>query len=130
MKHTPAEDREWEPAPAEHFTGRAWFSSLSKADDPGLNALGVRFEPGARTGWHTHPDGQVLYIVDGAGRVASRDGSAVTVGPGDVVYAAAGDEHWHGATPGSHMVHLSLTTGGPTEWTGDLVSDEDYEAGF
>ena len=24
------------------------------------------------------------------------------------------------------MMHLSLTTGGPTEWTGDKVADSDY----
>lgn len=131
MDHRNAEERQWDPAPSEHFTGRAWFASLSnEGGDRGLNALGVWFEAGTRTGWHTHPEGQTLYVVSGAGRVASRDGSAAVIGPGDVVYAAPGDEHWHGATPGSHMLHLSLTTGGPTEWTGELVTDEDYEGPF
>lgn len=127
MEHRRAEDREWERAPSERFTGDVWFSSLSNVGEGGLNALGVWFSMGARTGWHTHPEGQTLYVVSGAGRVGSRDGSAVTIGPGDVVYAEPGDEHWHGATPGSHMQHLSLTTGGDTEWTGELVSDDQYD---
>ena len=69
MDHTPAEGINWEPAGDEHFTGEVFFGPLSKAPDPGLNALGVLFTPGARTDWHTHPNGQVLYITSGAGKV-------------------------------------------------------------
>jgi quercetin dioxygenase-like cupin family protein len=126
MDHTPAADIRWEDAGDEHFTGRVWFGPLSKAPDPGLNALGVLFEPGARTDWHTHPEGQVLYIASGSGRVQKDDGETVEVSAGDVVYSPAGETHWHGATERSYLMHLSLTTGGPTEWLPDKVSDEDY----
>lgn len=126
MEHTPAESLRWEAAPAEHFTGRAWFGPLSQEEDRPLNALGVLFEPAARTDWHTHPEGQVLYVVSGAGRVQTAAGEMVEIGPGDVVHSPPGEEHWHGAAPGSYMVHLSLTTGGATEWTGRAVSDDEY----
>jgi quercetin dioxygenase-like cupin family protein len=126
MDHSRAEDIDWQPAPAENFTGHVWFGALSKAPDPGLNALGVLFEPGARTDWHTHPDGQVLYVASGAGRVQTEDGETVEVSAGDVVYSPAGEKHWHGAAAHSYMMHLSLTTGGPTEWLDEKVSDEDY----
>ena len=66
MDHTPAEKINWTPAGIEHFTGNVWLGQLSKVPDPGLDALGVLFAPGARTDWHTHPDGQVLYIAAGA----------------------------------------------------------------
>lgn len=128
MKHTPAEQLEWAEAPGENFTGRAWFGSLSQSEDRPLNALGVLFEPEARTDWHTHPEGQVLYVVSGAGRVQTADGETVDVGPGDVVHTPPGEEHWHGATPHSYMMHLSLTTGGATQWTGNKVSDDDYRS--
>ncbi len=128
MDHKPAGQIEWEPAPAEHFTGEVWFGALSRVPDPGLNALGVHFAPGARTDWHTHPDGQVLYITSGAGKVQTQDGHTVRVSAGDVVYSPAGEVHWHGSTAHTHMMHLSLTTGGPTEWLDEKVSDTDYDA--
>ena len=126
MEHTPAGSLSWEEAPKENFTGKVWFGSLSQAEDRPLNALGVLFEPGARTDWHTHPEGQVLYVVSGAGRVQTADGETIEIGPGDVVHTPPGEEHWHGATPNSYMVHLSLTTDGATEWKPKKVSDEDY----
>lgn len=127
MEHTPAEDLNWDEAPEQYFTGRAWFGPLSQAEDRPLNALGVLFEPEARTDWHTHPEGQVLYVVSGAGRVQTKDGETIEVGPGDVVHTPPGEEHWHGAAPNSYMMHLSLTTGGETEWKPRKVSDEDYQ---
>lgn len=126
MEHTRAESLSWERAPEEHFTGRVWFGALSQAPDRPLNALGVLFEPEARTDWHTHPEGQVLYVVSGTGRVQTADGETVEVGPGDVVHTPPGEEHWHGAAPHSHMLHLSLTTGGATEWKPRKVAEEDY----
>ena len=126
MEHTPAEEISWVSAGNEHFTGRVYFGSLSAAPDRSLNALGVLFEPGARTDWHTHPDGQVLYIASGAGKVQKDDGETVRVSAGDVVYSPAGEKHWHGATETSYMMHLSMTTGGATEWVSEKVSELDY----
>lgn len=126
MEHTAAENIDWTPAPAENFTGDVWFGPLSHASADGLNALAVQFSPGARTDWHTHAAGQVLYCVSGAGLVQSSNGDTVTMSPGDVVYSSPGERHWHGATPQSHLVHLSLTTGAPTEWFPEKVTDEQY----
>ena len=126
MEHTRADSLEWIPAPQENFTGPVWFASLSQAGDRPLNALGVRFDPGSRTDWHSHPEGQVLYVVSGAGRVGTSEGETVEIATGDVVHAPAGELHWHGAAPDSPMMHLSLTTGGATEWTDDKVSPDQY----
>lgn len=129
MELLPAEAVSWTPAGSANFTGEVWFGPLSHATADGLNVLAVHFAPGARTDWHTHAEGQVLYCVSGAGKVQTAAGDTVGLTPGDVVYSPPGERHWHGAGPASHMVHLSLTTGPPTEWFDDKVSDADYERG-
>lgn len=102
---------------------------LSRADDRVLNAISVLFEPGARTHWHSHPEGQVLYVISGTGRVGTEAGGIVRISPGDVVYASPGELHWHGAAPDSPMSHLSLTTGGATVWEPRAVTHEEYASG-
>ncbi|MEX2279421.1 MAG: cupin domain-containing protein [Acidimicrobiia bacterium] len=124
MEHRPADSIPWEPAPSEHFTGSVQFGPIS-TDGP-VSMLGVRFDPGARTDWHTHPQGQLLYVVSGTGLVGDDDGTVVEFGAGDTVYAPAGQVHWHGATPRGPMTHLSITTGGATEWLPRKVTDDEY----
>ncbi len=126
MEHTPAERITWARAPEENFTGRVWFGPLSHVTEDGLKASGVYFDPAARTDWHSHPDGQVLYVASGAGLVQTEEGETVEISAGDVVYAPPGELHWHGAGPATPMMHLSLTTGGETQWEPRKVSDEEY----
>jgi 4-carboxymuconolactone decarboxylase len=124
MEHHPAHSIRWTPAPAENFTGRVLFGRLS--DEGPVNMLGVHFDPAARTDWHSHPAGQVLYVISGAGYVQDEDGTTVEVGPGDTVHTPPGQVHWHGARPHSPMLHLSITSGGDTVWLTRKVSDEEY----
>ena len=125
MEHTTAQDLAWDPSPEEYFTGRAWFGPLADPQqEDGLTALGVQFEPGARTHWHSHPGGQVLYVASGAGYVQKRDGETVAISSGDIVVTPPGEVHWHGARPNSPMMHLSLTTHGSTQWQGPVSADE------
>lgn len=119
-----AEDVEWVDAPAENFTGRVRFGPLS--DQGPLNALAVRFEAEARTDWHSHPEGQVLYVVEGRGRIQDDDGTTEEFAAGDAVYTPPGQIHWHGAGPDGPMTHLSLTTGGATIWEPRKVTNEEY----
>lgn len=127
MEHRSADALEWTAAPEEHFTGDVWFGPLSQVEGA-LNAAGVQFSPGARTDWHSHPKGQVLYVVSGSGYVMNESGERAAIVSGDVVYASPGELHWHGATPDSPMFHLSLTTGGATEWEPRKVSADEYAA--
>jgi quercetin dioxygenase-like cupin family protein len=126
MEHMPAERLTWSLNPLPYFSGNVWSSPLSRAEDRTLNALAVLFEPGGRTHWHSHPDGQILYVTSGAGRVGTVDGKAIDIGPGDVVYAPSDQLHWHGAAPNSYTMHLSLTTVGATVWEPRAVADEEY----
>jgi quercetin dioxygenase-like cupin family protein len=48
--------------------------------------------------------------------MSSTADEVVQIGPGDVVYAAPMERHWHGASAGHSMTHLSVTTVGPPEW--------------
>lgn len=124
MNRKPLENSSWSPFDDEHFTGSVWNSRVVEGDG-GITMIAVQFAPGARSDWHTHPAGQVLYTVSGSGLVQTEDGSRIEITAGDVVFAPPGELHWHGARPDSPMMHLSLTTKGPPPWA-DKVSDEEY----
>jgi quercetin dioxygenase-like cupin family protein len=113
---------------AERFTGEVWLRSTVAAPD-GTNLGVVHFAPGARTHWHRHPGGQFLYGIAGRGRVRSRGDAGHVLEPGDVVWVAPGEWHFHGGAPDAPLVHLAVNGGGPPEW-GELVTDEEYGEGF
>jgi quercetin dioxygenase-like cupin family protein len=94
------------------FTGDADQRLVHAQLDPApVRVSFVRFQPGATTHWHSHTGGQVLHVVDGEGRAQDRGADVVVLQPGDTVTAEAGQEHWHGAAPGSTMTHLAVTIG-------------------
>jgi len=108
------------------FTGRVWADQVLAAAD-GVMVNAVFFEPGARTHWHAHEQGQVLYVTHGEGFVRRRDGAGGRIAAGDVVHIAPGEEHWHGAAPASFLLHVAISLG-DTDWRAP-VDDADYEAG-
>ncbi len=116
----------------QHFTGTVWLHEVPH-NIPTLIDVRVAlvfFEPGARTNWHTHPEGQILYVVAGHGRVSDESGNQRhEINPGDSISIAPGKKHWHGAGPNSFMVHLAITPDKATCWM-DPVSEEDYKRGF
>lgn len=130
MRVRRADEAPGKHGPESFFTGSVWIEDRT-AEGAGMRSLAVHFSPAARTHWHQHPEGQLLFIVYGTGLVQAEGSPAVGVGPGDVVHADPGERHWHGAAPGSVMVHLAiapaLVSDGETEW-GEGVSDEEYEA--
>ena len=98
--------------------------------NPPARAAGasVTFEPGARTAWHTHPLGQTLTITAGCGWVERDGGPVEEVHPGDVVWFAPGEKHWHGATPTTAMTHIAIQEqldGKMVDWL-EHVGDEQY----
>jgi quercetin dioxygenase-like cupin family protein len=105
------------------FSGRVWADPVMPAAD-GIMINNVFFEPGARTHWHTHGLAQVLQVTAGAGFLVSRDGTVEELHVGDTAHVPAGEEHWHGAAPGSYLVHLAISING-TDWL-EAVSDDDY----
>ncbi|MBV1700068.1 MAG: cupin domain-containing protein [Hyphomicrobiales bacterium] len=113
----------------EWFTGTVLQDPIIEAPAPArVRATTVRFEPGARTNWHTHPLGQTLYIVSGAGRVQTWGGKVREVRAGDVVWFSPNEKHWHGAGPSTSMVHVAIheaLDGKHIDWL-EKVTDVQY----
>lgn len=132
--------------PADWFTGNVRIDPLFKAPEPAPSAqldlqsvvrvprvqgANVTFEPGARTAWHTHPLGQTLIVISGLGWVQRDGGPVEEIRPGDVVWFAPGEKHWHGASPTTGMTHIAIQEkkdGKVVDWL-EHVSDEQYHRG-
>src|SRR5437016_1401393 len=94
--------------PAEYFTGTVRVDPLFQAPHPArVVGASVTFEPGARTAWHTHPLGQTLIVTAGSGLAQRWGGSIEHIRPGDVIWIAPGEKHWHGAAGSNAMWHLA-----------------------
>jgi len=65
----------------------------------------VNFAQGVRNKFHSHSMEQVLIVTEGRGIVAT-DTEEVTVTPGDVIFVAAGEKHWHGAAADATFSHI------------------------
>jgi quercetin dioxygenase-like cupin family protein len=118
--------------PSDWFTGSVYIDGVQSPDeDSPLSCAHVRFSPGARTFWHSHPRGQTLYVTDGIGWVGTRGRPTQEIRPGDVVFIEPDEEHWHGATPDRFMSHVALNEaddqGQVVTWL-DAVSEDDYTA--
>ena len=115
--------------PAEWFTGSVRIDPLNQAAAPArVGCASVTFEPGARTAWHSHPLGQTLVVTAGCGRVQRWGGPVKEIRPGDVVWIAPGEKHWHGAAPTTAMTHIAIQeylNGQAADWM-EHVSDEQY----
>jgi quercetin dioxygenase-like cupin family protein len=116
--------------PNEWFTGAVYIDTVTNPTGSSrLQASSVHFTPGARTAWHTHPNGQTLYVMEGIGRAGRRGGPVEVIRPGDRVFFDPGEEHWHGAAPDRFMTHLAMVEvddeGNSATW-GEYVTDEEY----
>jgi quercetin dioxygenase-like cupin family protein len=120
------------PGPADWFTGSVYIDAVAApAGGSRVQASSVHFTPGARTAWHTHPNGQTIFVTEGVGLAQCRGGPVETIRPGDRVFFEPGEEHWHGAAPDRFMTHLALAevddAGNAASW-GEHVTDEEYGA--
>ena len=116
--------------PVEWFTGAVYVDALAvPSDGSRVSASSVHFTPGARTAWHTHPNGQTIYVTEGVGLCQRRGGPVEEIRPGDRVFFEPDEEHWHGAAPDRFMTHLAMlqvdNAGNSAIW-GEHVTDEEY----
>jgi quercetin dioxygenase-like cupin family protein len=112
------------------FTGTVYIDTVAMPSTGSrLSASNVHFTPGARTAWHTHPNGQTIYVTEGVGLCQRRGGPIEVIRPGDRVFFEPGEEHWHGATRNRFMTHLAMLEvdeqGNSATW-GVHVSDDEY----
>ena len=116
--------------PREWFTGAVYIDAVAIPSSVSrLSASSVHFTPGARTAWHTHPNGQTIYVLEGIGLAQRRGGPVEVIRPGDRVYFEPGENHWHGAAPDRFMAHFALhevdEDGNAVTW-GRHVTDAEY----
>lgn len=111
-----------------HFKGNAYLEMLVDADSLNQNSVGsVTFEPGARTNWHLHPNGQIIIAIDGEGYYQEKGSAKKIIKKGEIVKCPPNVPHWHGATEKSQFIQIAITGNerGPVRWM-EPVSDEDY----
>jgi quercetin dioxygenase-like cupin family protein len=120
------------PGPSDWFTGAVYIDAVAAPSGVSrVSASWVHFTPGARTAWHTHPNGQTIFVLEGVGLAQRRGGTIEVIRPGDRVFFEPGEEHWHGAAPTRFMAHIAMLDvdeeGNNAVW-GDHVSDDEYGA--
>jgi quercetin dioxygenase-like cupin family protein len=118
--------------PSDWFTGSVYIDSVAAPSGASrLQASSVHFTPGARTAWHTHPNGQTIWVLEGLGLCQRRGGPIELIRPGDRVFFEPGEEHWHGAAANRFMTHIAMlevdAEGIPAAW-GEHVTDDEYAA--
>jgi quercetin dioxygenase-like cupin family protein len=129
MKVTRCGETPSRKTPADWFTGTVWQDPIIEAPEPArVRSALVTFEPGARTNWHTHPLGQTLHVVSGAGRAQVWGEPIQEIRAGDTVWIPPGEKHWHGAGPATRMAHVAIheaLDGKHIDWL-EKVTDDQY----
>ena len=117
--------------PSDYFTGTVRIDQpYQGTGEARVGGAVVTFEAGARTTWHTHPLGQMLIVTAGCGWAQSEGGPVMEIRPGDVIWFAANERHWHGAAATTAMTHIAIAEaldGKVVEWM-ERVTDEQYQA--
>src|SRR5437773_8579192 len=85
--------------PADWFTGTARIDPVrgSRTGTCSWRRRYVRARCPHR--WHRHPLGHTLIVTSGLGWAQCWGGLIEEIPPGDVVWFAPDEKHWHGATP-------------------------------
>jgi quercetin dioxygenase-like cupin family protein len=110
---------------SDNFTGRVYIQPVAANEDKSMTVGRVTFKKGAHTFWHKHGGEQVLYFLEGKGRVQIEGQEIVNATPGDIIHIPPNTRHWHGAHPdeSNHMRHLAITNNGVT-WLEEVPEDE------
>jgi quercetin dioxygenase-like cupin family protein len=108
-----------QPGTTPRFTGTS-----TVMDGKDLSAARRNFEPGARTFWHSHDNGQLLMVEKGKMRVQKRGEPMKELGVGGSDYAGPNVVHWHGAGPNEALVQINIGFGGGSKWYEEVTADQ------
>lgn len=111
-----------QPAANTNFTG---VVTAMEAKD--ISGGRRKFEAGARTAWHSHDRGQLIYAEQGRMRTGRRNQPIKEYDQGGSEYTPPNIEHWHGATPTEALVQVNIQFGGTTKWL-QPITDAEYNA--
>ena len=92
-----------QPASDPNFTG-----VVTTMDAKDVTAGRRKFDPGARTAWHSHDKGQLILSESGRMRTGRRGQPIKEYASGGSEYTGPNIEHWHGATPGEALVQVNI----------------------
>lgn len=114
----------------------AWFTGTVRPDAPfqgkapaRVGGATITLEPGARTGWHTHPLGQTLIVLSGLCRAQRQGGPVKEIRPGDIVWFAPAEKDRHGASPEAAMTRLAINEaldGRAVNWMEQVTDTEHH----
>ena len=118
--------------PSDWFTGDVYIDAVAAPGNGArVSVSSVHFTPGARTHWHTHPNGQTIFVLEGIGLAQRQGGPVEVIRPGDRVFFEPGEVHWHGAASDRFMTHLAMhqvdDEGNAVTWA-EHVTEEEYGA--
>ena len=118
----PARGAQGTPAPAEapNFVGKT-----AVLDASNISAGRRHFEAGARSNWHSHPNGQLILVETGVGLHQIEGKPVERLSAGASAFVGPGVVHWHGAAPDAGMTQVNVGFGGATKW-GEPVPDSVY----
>jgi len=121
------------------FVATAYWTGRAQQDDPRFTGksdtmdakdLGIgrrSFEPGARSAWHSHDKGQVIFVEQGRARTQKKGQPMKELGVGESDYTPPNVVHWHGATPTDRFVQVAVSFGGDIKWL-QKTTDAEYNA--
>jgi quercetin dioxygenase-like cupin family protein len=109
-----------QPGTSPQFTGTS-----TPMDGKDLSAARRSFEAGARSYWHSHDNGQLLFVEKGIMRTAKRGEKMRELKTGESDYTAPNVVHWHGASPNEPLVQINVGFSGGSKWY-EAVTDDQY----
>jgi quercetin dioxygenase-like cupin family protein len=90
--------------------------TVTRMDTPDISGGRQKFAARARTAWHRHDKGELLFAEAGRMRTGRRSEPFKEYQPGGSEYTAPNVEHWHGATPAEPLVQVNVQFGGKATW--------------
>jgi len=109
-----------QPGTRPQFTGTS-----TTMDGKDLSAARRSFEAGARSYWHSHDNGQLLFVEKGTMRTQKRGEKMRELKTGESDYTAPNVVHWHGAAPNEPLVQINVGFSGGSKWY-EAVTDDQY----
>lgn len=98
------QDRETETK--DPYSGRQGQNVAAGLRGTDWRAVTVELDPGAAQSWQSRPDGELLYVLEGSGRLETGGKSPITLNPGLVAKLSSTPRHVVKNTSGSRMLKV------------------------